>query len=136
MDSENSSKKSPVDFLYSGLEDVLAEVNLKILEMAIVILSLWELCHEKDQSLTPPPPLPIEEWKSTLGRIRSPPANPLEELSQEADGEDDNTPDQSSHLEDENADTELEDTLDIQQQEENGSRTFDIEDSQVDDITS
>lgn len=53
MDSENSSKKSPVDFLYSGLEDVLAEVNLKILEMAIVILSLWELCHEKDQSLTP-----------------------------------------------------------------------------------
>lgn len=60
----------------------------------------------------------------------------MEELSQEADGEDDDTPDQSSHLEDENADTELEDTLDIQQQEENGSRTSDIEDSQVDDITS
>ena len=57
-------------------------------------------------------------------------------MSQEADREDDDTPDQSSQLEDDNADIELEDTLDIQQQEENGSRTSDIEDSQVDDITS
>ena len=117
MNGESSSAESPASFLYSKMEDVLEELSGKALEMLVVILALWELCHEKDQGISQ---APIEAWIEILRRIRTPSENPLEQLSQEAESNGDDSVEESSPLDERQLDSETE----YEEQEPDVDRTI------------
>lgn len=76
--SEHLQAEDPAQFLYHGLQGILEEFNSKALELTVLVLTLREVCHVRDQTISTPP---IEEWVEILRWIKSPPQNPLEELS-------------------------------------------------------
>lgn len=77
--SEHSQAEDPAQFLYHGLQGILEEFNAKALELTVLVLTLWEIGHVRDQTISTPP---IEEWIEILRWIKSPPQNPLEEFQE------------------------------------------------------
>lgn len=62
-EEDSSPLQNPVEYLYQGWQDILSELNGKILELAVLVLTLWEICHGRDQNISMPL---INQWVEIL----------------------------------------------------------------------
>ena len=109
----------------------MQELDHKVLELILVVLSLWEITHKNDpQNILPPP---IDQWIQLLQRIKNPLPTPLEELSQQGEKQQ-NQEAQQEEIEEDSSDEEQEqqeqeqDTIQPQQAQLSGriqQREFD-----------
>lgn len=81
-ESSSEDYESPAEWLYSGWNEILQKLSTSLLERVVLVLSLWQLSHEKDLMVSSPP---LEDWIQILKDIgQTPKANPLKELSHSA----------------------------------------------------
>ena len=71
--------KSPAEWLYSSWDEVPHELGTNLLSQVMLIMSMWQLSHEKELKISAPS---LQDWIDILWNINSTqPQNPLEELS-------------------------------------------------------